>query len=144
MMVCLCQKFFNLLYDYFQTSLINYICMSHFYSQTRTFFCFPQFLPEFRTHCFFLAPWYSQILNQRLRILASRRATLHFRPGLHQQPGDWMQDRQFGCPRERAVGLFQCSGIGRSPFPPTTFLRSCLMLLGLPHRGHILIFHIQT
>ena len=31
MMVCPYQIFFNLLYDYFQTGLINYICMSQFY-----------------------------------------------------------------------------------------------------------------
>lgn len=105
--------------------------MSQFYSQTGTFSVFPIFFSkEFRRHCFFLAPWYGQILNQRLRILASRQATLRFSPGLHQQPGDWMHDRQSGCPRECAKGLFQCSGIGTTPFPPTTFLRFCLMLPG--------------
>jgi len=50
MMVCLYQNFFNSLYDYFQTGLINYICMSQLYSQTKDFLCFPHFFPKSPGH----------------------------------------------------------------------------------------------
>lgn len=104
MMVYLHQHFFNLFYDYFQTNLNNYICMSQFSSQTRTFSAFPIFFRVQDTH--------TDSLGQS--DLAPEPPC--FSPGLHQQPRDWMQDRNF-----TAVSLFQCLPVTEALFHPLPF-----------------------
>lgn len=93
-------------YVCFQTSLHNYICMPQFSSQTRTSSVSPFFVHAVQDT---QAPWDTQILHQSLHVSAQ---------GLDAA-------QKFRCCE--VVSVF---GTGRSPFLPTAFLRSCLMLPG--------------
>lgn len=126
MTACLYQNFFSFLYDYFQTNMIiNHISTSQFYSQ----------------FSFLVSPFFSG--EQDILLLPGSLVQLDLEAGTTRPclqlshsafepralPAAWGLDtgRIIWLPRAVSCGLISLSGLGKSPFPPTTLLRSCLM-----------------